>query len=120
MFLQPLQSSLVGQVLDLEVLELSLETLAVRTCCHHAHHDRCVVLHPAVAHHRVLLVIEGVEYLYGIQTAHSLDPHKRYGFVELDDTPVAGVVGDDGTEVVLAVYKLDTCLDVVLLIYANH
>lgn len=60
MLLQPLQPSLVGQMLDLEVLELSLEALAVGTCCHHAHHDGGIVLHPAVAHHRVFFVIEGI------------------------------------------------------------
>lgn len=120
MFLQPLQSSLVGQVLDLEVLKFGLEAFSVRTCCHHAHHDWRVVLHPAVAHHGVLLVIEGVEYLYGIQAAHSLDSHKRYGFVELDNAPVAGVMGDHCTQVILTINELDACLDVVLLVYANH
>ena len=66
MILQPFQPPLVWQVLNLEMFELGLKTVSVRACCHHADHHRRVVLHPAGTHHRVLLVIKGIEDFNGI------------------------------------------------------
>ena len=112
-FLQPFQTALVRQMLHLEVLELYVEALAVRTSSHHTHLNWSIVLHPGIAHHGVSLVIERVEDFDGIETTNSLDPNVRYRLVEGNYTPVAGLVSHHGTEVVLAVYIFDTCLDVV-------
>ena len=81
-FVQPLNTALVGQVLHLEVLELRLESLAVGACCSQPHLHRCVVLHPAVAHHGIGLVVERIEYLNSIQTADDLNPYEVNRLVE--------------------------------------
>ena len=64
-FLQPLQSAQVRQVLDGKAFKPCLEAISVRASPHDAYHDRTVVLQPGIAHHRVFLVVEGIEYLYG-------------------------------------------------------
>ena len=88
-FVKPLCAALVGQVLHLEVLELRLESLTVGARCSQTHLHRCVVLHPAVAHHGVRLVVERVEYLDRIQSAHSLNPYEVDRLVECYHAPVA-------------------------------
>ena len=57
---QPFQTTLVRQVLHLEVLKLHVEALTIGTCSHHAHLDRGIVLHPGIAHHGISLVVERV------------------------------------------------------------
>ena len=77
---------------DGEILKFGFEAVSVRAGTHYSYHDRMIVLQPRVAHHRVLLIIERVENLYGIQSAHRLNPYERYGFVQWYDTPIARTV----------------------------
>ena len=117
---QPFQTALVRQMLHLEVLELYVEAVAVRTSSHHTHLNWSIVLHPGIAHHGVSLVVERIENLNGIETANGFYPDVRNRLVEGNYTPVAGLVSHHGTEVVLAVYIFDTCLDVVFMVDAEH
>ena len=119
-FLQPFQSSLVWQMLYLEVFELHVKTLTVWAGSHHAYLNRSIVLHPGIAHHGVSLVVERVEYFDSIETTNGFDPNVRYRFVEGNYAPVAGLVSHYGTEVVLAIHIFDTCLDVVFMVDAEH
>ena len=99
--LQPLQTTLVRQVLYFEVFELHIEALTVWTCSHHTHLNRSIVLHPGIAHHGVSLVIERVEDFDGVETTNSLDPNVRHRLVKGNHTPVAGLVSDHGADLVL-------------------
>ena len=79
-----------------------------------------VVLHPGIPHQRIFLIVERIENLDGIQAPDSLDPDKRNRLLQRNDAPVARVVGDDRTQVVFAIHKLDTRLDVVLMVDPQH
>ena len=117
---QPFEAAHVGQVFYLEVLEGGAESVAVGAGTHHAHLNGGVVLQPGVAHEGVLLVVERVEYLDGVEASHGLDPDVGHGPVEGDDAPVGGVVGNHGAEVEFAVDELDAGLDVVFVVDAQH
>ena len=82
MSLQPFQSALIWQMLYLEILKLCLEAFAIRTSCSQTNHDGSIVLHPAVAHHGIGLVVERIEYLNSIQTADDLNPYEVNRLVE--------------------------------------
>ena len=101
-------------------LTWKFEALAVGAGGHGPYLHGGVVLHPGVAHEGVLLVVERVEDLYGVAPADGLDPNERHGTVQFDDAPVRSVVRDDGTQVVFAVDEFDACLDVVLVVDADH
>ena len=58
---------------DPEALESGLEAVSVRAGSHHSDHYRGVVLQPAVAHHRILLVIERIEDLDRFQIEKKRD-----------------------------------------------
>ena len=92
---------------DLEAIECCLEAISIRAGSHHSHHYRSIVLQPAVPHHRIFLIIERIEYLDSIKPAHSLDPDIFYRLIQLDDTPVTGLMGHDRTEIVLSVDKFN-------------
>ena len=79
-----------------------------------------VVLQPGVAHHRIFLVIKGIENLHSVQPAHCLYPHKRYGPLQRYDAPVACAVGYDSTEIVLPVHELNACLYIIFVVYPQH
>lgn len=117
---QPFQSPQVRQVLHLKMIEGCPEPFPVRAGSHRAHHDRRVVLQPGVAHQRVLLVVERIEDLDGVEPPHGLDPDAGYGLLQRDDAPVGGVVGHHGAEVVLSVHEFDARLDVVFVVDAQH
>ena len=106
-------------MLHLKMLELHVETLTVWAGSHHAYLNRSIVLHPGIAHHGVSLVIERIEDLDGIQSAHSLDPDVWHGLVEGYHAPVAGLVSHHGAEVVLAIHIFDARLDVISFGYLN-
>ena len=113
---KPLLTAHVGKVFNLELLENGLETVAVGACCHEADLDGSIVLHPCVAHHDVVLVVERIENLDGVQAAYGLNPDVGYGLVEADDTPVGSVVGDNSAQVVFAVYEFNARLDIVFVV----
>ena len=117
---QPFLSAEVRQVLYLEILKGGIEAVSVWAGRHETYHDRDVVLQPGVAHHDIFLVVEGIEDFHGIQPSDSLDPYVRYRLVQCDDAPVGSLVGDDRAQVELAVHKLNTCLDVVFMVNAQH
>ena len=73
--------ALVGKMLYLKVLERYVESFSVGASSHETHLYRDVVLQPGVAHHHVVLVIEGVEDFYRIQAADGFNPYVRNGFV---------------------------------------
>ena len=81
--LQPLQATLVGQVLDFEVLKGCLEAVAVGAGSHHSYHHRGVVLQPAVAHHSVVLIVKRVENLHRIESAYRLDTDVLHRLVHI-------------------------------------
>ena len=67
---------------DGEIFKPGIEAVPVRAGPHDTDHD--VVLQPGVAHHRIFLVIKGIENLHSVQPAHCLYPHKRYGPLPFD------------------------------------
>lgn len=79
-----------------------------------------VCLDPCVAHHVVFLVIERIENLHGIKSAHSFNPDILYRAVEGNDAPVGSLVGDYCAEIVFAVHKLYAGLDIVLAVETYH
>ena len=72
----------------LEMFKFCLEAITVGACSHHSHHHGRIVLQPTVTHHRVLLVIERVEYLNRIEPAHRLNPNKIYRLIKFYYAPV--------------------------------
>ena len=118
--LEPLLTTEVGEVLDLEVFEGGFEALTIGAGGHESDLDGAVVGHPGIAHHGVFFVVEGVEYFDGIESANGFHPDVGDGLVEGDDAPVGGVVGDDGADVVLAVDIFYTGLDVVFFVDTEH
>lgn len=103
-----------------EVFESSIEAVSVRAGCHETYVYGGVVLKPGISHHDVFLVIERIEYFHGIQSSYRFNPYVRNRLVQCDDAPVGGFVGDYGAQVEFPVYKLNACLDVVLVINAQH
>ena len=87
-FLKPIQTAPIRQMFYLEMFKCSLEAITVGACSHHPHHHGCIVLQPAVTHHRVFLVIERVEYLNRIEPAHRLNPNKIHRLIKFYYTPV--------------------------------
>ena len=79
---------------DFEIGEGDFEAVAVGTGGKHADFNGAVGFHPRIAHHVVVLVVEGIENLYRIEAAHGLNPDGINGTVKGQDAPVGGVVGD--------------------------
>ena len=80
--LEPFQPSGIRQMLNLEVREHGLEPVPVWRGCNWSDPDWHVVLEPCVAHHRVLVVIEGIEKLHCVAAADCLYPYRLDGFVD--------------------------------------
>ena len=55
---QPFKATLVGQMRHSEMLKFHVKPLTIRTCCHHSHLHRNIILHPCISHHRVIHIVE--------------------------------------------------------------
>lgn len=103
-----------------EMFEGGIEAVSVGAGCHEAYVYGGVVLKPGVPHHDVFLVVERIEYFHGIQSSYRFNPYVRNRLVQCDDAPVGGFVGNYSAQVEFSVYKLNACLDVVLVVDTQY
>ena len=103
-----------------KVFELRFESLSIGTGSHKPHHNRGVVLQPCISHHHILLIVERIEYLHGIEPPYGLDPHKRNRSILRNDAPIAGSMSHDSTEVEFSVNEFDARLNIIPGIDAQH
>lgn len=104
----------------LEVAERCLETVSVGTCGKHADFHRVVCFNPCVTHHVILLVVERIENFNGIESTDCLDLDEVNGTVKRYHTPVGSLVCHNCAEIVFAINKLDSGLDIVFMVKTNH
>lgn len=110
---KPLHTTHVRQMLYREVLKHGFKSVTVWTSSHQSNHYRMIILKPCIAHHRIVLVVERIEYLNSIEPSYSLNPYILNRLVKRNYAPVACMMGYYCAEVILAVYKLNSGLDIV-------
>ena len=94
--------------------------MTVRTGSHQSHLNGSIVLQPGISHHRIFLVIKRVKDFHCVKSSYRLNPDIRHRFFKGNHAPVRSLMRHHRTQIVFAVYKLDSGLDVVFMVNAQH
>src|SRR6187402_505202 len=105
---------------DAEVIEADLKRLLAWRCRDHTdlnRHRRREVSKPK---HRPFLTIEGIGNLHRVVIALQSHPDRGRAVRARQYGPVGELARDDGTDILMSIHELDSGLDPVSLVQANH